>query len=100
MNSTRLVRKDELLVVRGSKAAGLTARGRVMKSPIDQIAGFKHPNQFLDLRLEHISGPLKGVQIQFIVVQARKAKIRNVCLCDAYDYPHNPNQGKCNVEQS
>ncbi len=68
-----------------------------MISPIDQIIQFKHPNEYSNIRLEHIAGPLKGITIQFVVALARKARHKPVCLCDAYAYPHAIGKGKCNA---
>ena len=91
----RRIAKGQLLIVRGTKDLGLTPRGRTMLSPVDQIVGFKHPNQFLNIKLEHIAGPLKGVTIQFNQCFARKANNKPVCVCSAYNWPHRKGAGKC-----
>ena len=92
---SKTIAKYQLLIVRGTEGQGLTARGRVMQSPIDQIVQFTSPNKFYNIRLRHIVGPMKGVVIQFSVAFARKAKINRVCLCEAYSYPHQIGRGQC-----
>jgi hypothetical protein len=93
--SRRNIEKGQLLIVRGTKALGLTPRGRIMRSIKQQRVGYTHPNKYYGITLEHISGPMKGVCIQFAVCEARKANIRPVCLCSAYDWPHRTGAGKC-----
>jgi hypothetical protein len=85
----------DLLIVRGTKEVGLTPRGRMMRSPFNQKVRFIHPNKFLNIKLEHIAGPMKGIVIAFACAEARKAHIRPVCLCQAYDWPHRTGAGKC-----
>ncbi len=91
------ITKGTYLIVRGTKGMGLTARGRTMKSPLDQIVEFKSPNKFYGIYLEHVTGPMKGVTIRFGCALARKSKIRGVCTCNAYPFPHNQGTGDCNV---
>jgi hypothetical protein len=90
----RIIRKNQLLIVRGSSGEGLTARGRVMQSPIDQIVNFQHPNKYHNIRLKHIRGPMRGVHVQFAIALARKARVQPLCLCGAYPYPHKESK-KC-----
>lgn len=91
----RVIKKGQLLLVRGTLAQGLTPRGRVMKSPIDQTVAFKHPNKFYSIRLEHIRGPLSGVQLHFAIALARKTSQQPICTCGAYPWPHQKGKGKC-----
>lgn len=95
---TKKLKEGEFLQVMGRKSQGLTPRGRIMRVPIDQICEFHHPSTYYNIRLEHVSGPLKGVHLQFSMVRAKQAKINNVCVCDAYDYPHRPGAGKCQTK--
>jgi len=83
-------------MVRGNSSSGLTARGRVMQSPMDQLVVHKLPNKFYNIRLTHVSGPMKGIHMEFKCALARKARVQNVCLCPAYSYPHNKGKGACN----
>lgn len=92
----RIIEKGQLLTVRGDLEAGLCQRGRTMISPFRQVVRFKHPNRFYNLRLEHISGPLAGVQIHFAIAFARKASSRPICGCAAYPWPHVKGKGECN----
>ena len=94
----KLIKKGQLLIVRGTLGQGLTARGRVMKSPIDQEIRFIHPNKFYNLRLEHIRGPLTGVQLHFAVARARKSSQQPICVCDAYPWPHIKGIKKCQAK--
>jgi hypothetical protein len=93
--SPKTIKQGQILLVRGERSFGLTARGRRMISPMDQIIQFRHPNVYFNIRLEHITGPLKGITIQFESILARKARHSPVCLCDAYAYPHAIGKGKC-----
>jgi len=93
--NVKSITKGKLLVVRGTQGQGLTARGRIMQSPMDQIVQWTSPNKYHDIRLVHITGPMKGVVVQFSVAFARKARISNVCLCRAYPYPHQIGRGQC-----
>ena len=89
------IEKGTLFKVRGTPEQGLTASGRLMRSPIAQKVGFTHPNKFYNITLEHITGPLKGLTIKFSLIEARKAHVHPVCLCEAYDWPHRTGAGKC-----
>lgn len=91
----KLIEAGQLLIVRGTLGQGLTARGRVMKSPIKQFVQFKPPNKFYSIRLEHLSGPLAGIHLHFAIAFARKSRQQPICVCDAYLYPHNKGRGKC-----
>lgn len=82
-------------MVRGTAAQGLTARGRVMLVPLTQVIDFTHPNRYHCISLQHLSGPLQGVEILFEVAYARKARTQVNCHCDAYHYPHNKGKGQC-----
>jgi len=90
-----VIRKDQFLIVRGSPAQGLTTRGRVMQSPMEQLVIFTAPNRYFNIRLMHVSGPMKGIHMQFKCALARKAKIQSTCVCDAYAYPHRKGKGQC-----
>lgn len=91
----RAIEKDQLLVVRGSPGLGLTARGRVMQSPINQLVQFKSPNRYYNLHLVHIAGPMKGLHIKFQKAIAHKARREDTCWCDAYRFPHRKGAGPC-----
>lgn len=89
------IKQGELLSVRGTQAMGLTPSGRKMVSPIDQEVEMKSPNVFYNIRLKHIVGPLKGVTIFFMKVEAKRIKEKNICSCSAYLHPHATGRGKC-----
>lgn len=98
--AVKTIAKGRFLIVRGTKAQGLTERGRTMRSPLSQIVDFKSPNIYSNLLMEHVTGPMKGVTILFSSCKARKAKIRSsICLCDAYTYPHNKGTGLCPISK-
>lgn len=66
-----------------------------MSVPFAQEVEFLQPNRFFNLVLTHVSGPLRGADVHFTSVQAKKAPISVICSCQAYNHPHAKGRGKC-----